>query len=147
MKKVLFTAILGFIITPASAASAFQPNAVIPHFELLTPGVTRSFNITHFNNFPQDFSFFLVVVIGYGPFTIELTTPADGSEGDLFVISGVANSPAGTKPFLRFGRSIVNLSVGIEIGNERNPHGIVWFSSWIASPLEAETTYSLDIAF
>jgi hypothetical protein len=152
MRKVILTAtlciaIIAALIFAVCPTLAYETTAVTPRFELLTPGVARSFTITQFNNFPQDFSFFLVLLIGYGPFSIELSSLEDSSEGDLFVISGVGISPAGIRPFLKFGRANVDLSVGIEIGNERNPYGIVWFSSWIASPLEEETSYALDIIF
>jgi hypothetical protein len=128
-------------------APAIETTAVTPRFELITPGVTRSFTITQYNDFPQDFSFFLVMVIGYGPFSISLSSGEDATEGDLFVISGVGISPAGVRPFWKFGRAEVELDVGVEVGTERNPYGIVWFTTRIASPIEEETSYSLDIAF
>jgi len=152
MKKVLLTVTLCIVIICAptfttTTASAFEPSALTPHFELLTPGVTRHFTITQYNNFPQDFSFFLVVLVGYGPVSINLLSPEEVAEGDLFVISGLGISPAGIRPFLKFGRADVVLEVGVEIGNERNPFGLLWFSSWIASPLEEETEYDLSISF
>ena len=152
MKRILLNltvclTILFTLTVSVCPAPAIETTAVTPRFELLTPGVTRHYTITQFNSFPQDFSFFLVVLIGYGPFTIQLTSPDEGAEGDLFVISGVGISPAGIRPFVKFGRANVDLSAGVEIGNERNPYGIVWFSSWTAYPIEKETTYSLDIIF
>ena len=152
MKKVFLTATLCTVIICApvlttTTASAFEPSALTPHFELLTPGVTRHFTITQYNNFPQDFSFFLVVLIGYGPFSINLSSPEEGAEGNLFVISGLGISAAGIRPFLKFGRADVDLAVGIEIGTERNPFGLLWFSSWIASPIEEEIQYELSIIF
>ena len=151
MKKFFLTTTLCTIIIASPAftttiASAFETTAVIPRFELMTPGVTRYFTITQFNDYPQDFSFFLIMVIGYGPLSITLTSP-DATEGDLLVISGVGISPAGIQPFLKFGRANVTLQVVPEIGTERNPYGIVWFSTRIASPLEEETSYGLEIAF
>jgi hypothetical protein len=147
MRKVFLTATLCTLVCIVSPTLAFQPTAIDPHVELLTPGVTRNFTITQFNNFPQDFSFFLVVLIGYGPVSINLSSSAASTEGDLFVISGLGMSAAGIIPFLKFGRADVNLAVGIEIGNERSPYGLLWFSSWIASPIEEETTYDLSIRF
>ena len=147
MKKVFLTATLCTLVCIVSPTFAFQPTAIDPHVELLTPGVTRHFTITQYNSFPQDFSFFLVVLIGYGPFSINLSSPEEGAEGNLFVISGLGISAAGIRPFLKFGRADVDLAVGIEIGTERNPFGLLWFSSWIASPIEEEIQYELSILF
>ena len=69
------------------------------------------------------------------------------SEGDLLIISGWALSSAGIVPIVKFGRSRVSLVAGAEIGSERYPTGIMWFSSWIAGPIEEETTYELSISF
>ena len=49
--------------------------------------------------------------------------------------------------FVKFGRSRVSLVVGVEIGSERYPSGIMWFSTWIAGPIEEEIIYDLSIAF
>ena len=147
MKKVLLTATVCTLVCIVSPTYAFQPTAIDPHVEVLTPGVTRNFSITQFNNFPQDFSFFLVVLIGYGPVSINLSSSTASTAGDLFVISGMGISPAGIIPFLKFGRADVALAVGIEIGNEWSPYGLLWFSSWIATPIEGESTYDLSIRF
>ena len=147
MKKVLLTATVCILVCIVSPTYAFQPTAIDPHVEVLTPGVTRNFSITQFNNFPQDFSFFLVVLIGYGPVSINLSSSTASTDGDLFVISGMGISPAGIIPFLKFGRADVALAVGIEIGNEWSPYGLLWFSSWIATPIEGESTYDLSIRF
>ena len=147
MKKVYIIAILCTLVCIVSPTFAFQPTAIDPHVEFLTPGVTRHITITQYNNFPQDFSSFLIVLIGYGPISINLSSPEEGAEGNLFVISGLGISAAGIRPFLKFGRADVDLAVGIEIGTERNPFGLLWFSSWIASPIEEEIQYELSISF
>ena len=148
MKKVLIVTVLSMLIFTLSPAYAFQPMAISPHVEVLTPGVTRNFTITQYNNFPQDFSFFLVFLIGYGPVQISMSSSEDEtSEGDLLVISGWALSSAGIAPIIKFGRSRVSLVAGAEIGSERYPTGIMWFSSWIASPIEEEVKYYIEITF
>jgi len=53
----------------------------------------------------------------------------------LLVLSGVAISSAGVIPFVRFGRTRVNLNAAIEIGSEAFPYGIIWLSSWISPPV------------
>ncbi len=136
------------MISIASSVYAFQPTAIAPHIEVLTPGVIREITITQYNNYPQDFSFFLVFLIGYGPAQISMSTLAyEETEGHLQVLNGWALSSAGAVPFVKFGRSRVDLAVGVEIGSERYPTGIMWFSSWIAGPIEEELKYDLSIAF
>ena len=147
MKKVFFIVILFTIISAAVPTYAFQPTAVDPHVEVLFPGVTRSFTITQYNRVPQDFSFFLVFLIGYGPAQISLALFEDETEGNILGINGWAISSAGVVPIIKFGRSNVILEVGVEIGSERNPMGIMWFSTWIAGPIEQEVSYSLSIEF
>jgi len=126
---------------------AFQPTAIDPHVEVLFPGVARSFTITQYNSFPQDFNFFLVFFIGYGPAKIFLSSFEDETAGNILGINGWAISSAGVFPIIKFGRPSVELDVGVEIGSERNPIGIMWFSSWIAGPIEEEVTYYLSIEF
>ena len=148
MKKVLIVTVLSMLIFTLSPAYGFQPTAIDPRVEVLTPGVTRDFTITQYNNFPQDFSFFLVFLIGYGPVQISMSSSEDEtSEGDLLVLSGWALSSAGIAPIIKFGRSRVTLVAGAEIGSERYPTGIKWFSSWIASPIEEEVKYYIEITF
>ena len=145
MKKLFFLAALCITIFTSNPAYAFRTTAINPNVEVLTPGVIRNFTITQYNNFPQDFSFFLVFLIGYGP--AQITLSKNDTEDDLLVINGWGISSAGIVPIIKFGRSRVNLAVSVEIGSERYPTGIMWFSSWIASPIEEETTYQLSISF
>jgi hypothetical protein len=147
MRKVLFAAILVTIISAPVPTYAFQPTAIDPHAEVLTPGVTRYFTITQYNSYPQDFAFFLVLLIGYGPAQISLSSFEDETEGNILGINGWAISSAGVVPIIKFGRPTVDLDVGVEIGSERNPIGIMWFSTWIAGPLEEELTYYIEIGF
>ena len=145
MRKVFYIAVLCTIFCVVSPVSAFQTTALKPYVEVLTPGVTRAFTITQYHSFPQDFSFFLVFLIGYGP--AKITLSKDDTEDDLLVIKGWGISSAGVVPIIKFGRSRVSLEASVNIGNERYPSGIIWFSSWIASPIEEETTYELSIVF
>lgn len=145
MKKVYSIALLCTLVCIATPTHAFQTTALKPYVEVLTPGVIRDFTITQYHNFPQDFSFFLVFLVGYGP--VKITLSKDNSEDDLLVINGWGISSAGVVPIIKFGRSRVSLAVSVNIGSERYPTGIVWFSSWIAGPIEEETTYELKIAF
>ena len=69
------------------------------------------------------------------------------NEGNLLVLNGWALSSAGAIPIIKFGRSRVVLEVGVEIGNEFYPSGIMWFSSWIAGPIEEELKYDISIEF
>ena len=148
MKKVLILTVLCLTIFTLSPTYGFQPTAIDPKVEVLTPGVRRDFTITQYNNFPQDFTFFLVVLIGYGPVQITMSSSEEETtEGALLVINGWAVSSAGTIPIIKFGRSRVSLVVGVEIGSERYPIGIMWFSSRIASPVKEEITYDLSISF
>jgi hypothetical protein len=148
MKKIYITTALLTTICIASSVCAFQPTAIDPHVELITPGVTRSITITQYNTYPQDFSFFLVFLIGYGPARISMSTLTyEATEGHLLVLNGWALSSAGAVPIMKFGRSMVDLVVGVEIGDERYPSGIIWFSSWIAGPIEEELTYDIEIGF
>ena len=145
MKRIYIIVTLFIMINVVSPSHAFQPTAINPYVEVLTPGVIRNFTITQYNDFPQDFSFFLVFLIGYGP--AQITLSKNDTEDDLLVINGWGLSSAGIVPIIKFGRSRVNLTVSVEIGSDRNPTGIMWFSSWIASPIEEETTYQLSISF
>ena len=148
MKKLFFLTILCTVICSVVPTYAFQPTAIDPHVELLTPGVTRYYTITQFNSYPQDFGFFLVFLIGYGPAQITMSSSEDETnEGNLLVLNGWALSSAGAIPIIKFGRSRVDLEVGVEIGNEFYPSGIMWFSSWIAGTLEEAISYDISIAF
>ena len=139
-------------IYPATAP-AFETNALTPHIEVLTPGVTRTITITQYADFPQDFSPFIVFLIGYGPFKISLSK--DESVGDRLKMNGVGISPAGIVPFYKSGKADVDLVVSVEIGNERSPYGMVLFSSWVSGTVIQEpdsegvyhNTYKVTLQF
>ena len=149
MKKLFFITIFCTIMSFVTPTYGFQPTAIDPHVEVLTPGVTRYYTITQVNSYPQDFSFFLVFFIGYGVADISMSTFFhQEKEGNLLFINGWALSSAGTVPIIKFGRLRADLSVGVEVGSERSPFGIMWFSSWIAGPIEeGGVTYDLSIGF
>ena len=148
MKKIYIIGAFLVMISIDSPVYAFQPTAITPRVEFLTPGVIRSITITQYNSFPQDFSFFLVFLIGYGPAKITMSTLLyEETEGHLLVLNGWALSSAGAVPIFKTGRSIADLIVGVEIGDERYPTGIIWFSSWLAGPIEEELKYDIEIEF
>jgi hypothetical protein len=150
MKKALFVATLCLLVavtfTSPGSASTFEVNALIPHTAVLAPGMTRDFTITQYADFPQDFSPFMVFLIGYGPFKISLSKSEE--VGDRLVINGVGISPTGVVPFFKFGKADVDLVVTVEIGNERCPYGMVLFSSWISGTvIEPDNTYTVTLQF
>ena len=154
MKRALVI-IMCLILTVAFTypATAFETNALTPHIEVLTPGVTRTITITQYADFPQDFSPFIVFLIGYGPFKISLSK--DESVGDRLKMNGVGISPAGIVPFYKSGKEDVDLVVSVEIGNERSPYGMVLFSSWVSGTVIQEpdsegvyhNTYKVTLQF
>lgn len=155
MKKILFIIcfIIPFTFTFPSTAVAFDVNALTPHIEVLTPGVTRNLTITQYADFPQDFSPFIVFLIGYGPF--QISVKKDETVGDRLKMNGVGISPAGVIPFYKSGKADVNLIVTVEIGNERYPYGMVLFSSWVSGTVMQEpdsegvyhNTYTVTLQF
>lgn len=157
MKKILIISILPLMLslafTSPGIASALETTALVPHVEILTPGVTRTIIITQTADYPQDFSPFIVFLIGYGPFKISLSK--DESVGDRLKMNGVGISPAGLIPFLKSGKADVDLVVSVEIGNERSPYGMVLFSSWVSGTVIQEpdsegvyhNTYTVTLQF
>jgi len=150
---IIMCLILTVAFTYPATAPAFEANALTPRIEVLTPGVTRNLTITQYTNFPQDFSPFIVFLIGYGPFKISLSKAA--AVGDRLVINGLGISPAGVIPFCKSGKADVDLIVTVEIGNERYPYGMVFFSSWISGTVIQEpdsegyyhNTYTVTLQF
>jgi hypothetical protein len=150
MKKVLshlthswvIVVILFFSICPALA---LETNALIPSIEILTPGMGRSITITQNYDFPQGSNQFLVLLIGSG--VVGITLSKYDTEGDLLVMTGAGISSAGIVPFFKRGKTSVYLDVGIEIGDEHSPYGLVWFSSWIDKPDEEDNTYDISLSF
>ena len=148
-----WTIISLLILIICSPALALEPHAVTPHIEILTPGLTKTIEITQENNFPQDFSQFIVFLVGAGPVSITLSkqTPV----GDLVRLTGLAISSAGIRPFMKFGSAAITFNLGIQNGNERSPYGLLVFSSWIDEPSggiddatgESSNTYTVTLRF
>ncbi len=157
MKKVLIISILPLMLsltfTSPGMASALETTALVPNIEILTPGVTRTITVTQTANFPQDFSPFIVFIIGYGPLKISLSK--DEAVGDRLKMSGVGISPAGVIPLYKSGKAGVNLIVTVEIGNEQYPYGMALFSSWVTGAVIQEpdsegiyhNTYKVTLQF
>ena len=151
MKKAFITLTIGGLITVGFFFSrctihAYEINALTPHTEVLIPGVTMSIEVTQHHDYPQDFSMFTALLIGYGPVKISLSK--EETAGDLLVITGLGISSAGIRPFLKFGRTNVNLDVTVEIGSEQFPNGLLLFSSWMTQPAdEPDNTYTITLAF
>jgi hypothetical protein len=134
------------LILLSGAAFGQEPLALIPRLETLTPGMTRNIEITQEAPFPQGVSQFVVLLIGSGPASITLESP-EGSVGDLLVLSGIGISHAGLIPFFKWGYTEVTFDVGIQIGNDRFPYGMLLFSCWLAEPEAPYNTYDLTISF
>ena len=154
MKKALnhLTAgwiILSVLVFSSYPAFALEPKALIPHIEIFTKGMTRPpMEITQNLDFPLGSNQFLILAIGYGPLSITLSKT--DTEGDFLVLTGVAISSAGIVPFFRFGITGATLREGIEIGDERSPLGLVWFVSWVDSPVDDPShnyNYTLSFSF
>lgn len=157
MKKVLIISILSLMLsltfTSPGIASALETTALIPHIEIITPGVTRTIIVTQTADYPQDFSPFIVFLIGDGSFKISISK--DETVGDRLKMSGVGISPAGVIPFYKSGKADVNLVITVEIGNERYPYGMVLFSSWVSGTVIQEpdsegiyhNTYEVKLQF
>ena len=151
MKKVLNDLIAGWVILSvlvfiSCPAFAFEAEALIPRIEILTPGITRTIEITQNYTFPQDFSQFLILVVGYGG--VSMTLRKVDTEGDLLILTGVGVSSAGIVPVFNFGITEVTLKEAVEIGNEQSPYGLVWISSWVDSSVnDPPYIYPLSLSF
>jgi len=139
--------LLSILLMISSQAFGQEPMALIPRLEILTPGMTRTITISQDTPFPQGVSQFVVLVIGSGPLSISLSTvEAEVGEENLLVLCGIGISSAGFFPFFKRGYTDVSFNVGIEIGDERFPYGMVLFSCWLKDP-EEPSTYNLTISF
>ena len=154
MKKTLklLTAgwvILSVLVFGSCTVFAGETKSLIPHIEIFTKGMTRpDMEITQNYDFPLDFNQFLLLAIGYGPLSITLTKT--DTEGDFLVLTGLAISSEGIVPFLKLGITGAILREGIEIGNEHSPLGLVWFTSWVDSPVNDPShnyNYTLSFSF
>jgi hypothetical protein len=135
-------------VTILLSGSAFgqEPLALIPRLEILTPGMTRDIWITQEAPFPQGVSQFVVLLIGSGPLSIKVTS-GEASEGDLLALRGIGISSAGLIPFFKWGYTAVTFNVGIKIGDDRFPYGLLLLSCWLDEPQEPFNTYRLTISF
>jgi hypothetical protein len=138
--------LLSVMVMIGGQAFGQEPTALMLRMETLTPGMTRDIEITQEAPFPQGVSQFVVLLIGSGPASITLSS-AEGSVGDLMVLSGIGISRAGLIPFLKWGYTAVTFEVGIQIGNDRFPYGMLLFSCWLAEPEAPYNTYYLTIEF
>jgi hypothetical protein len=130
--NIWFIPLLLLAICPPASSSEIETLAT-GSIELLIPGTTRNLTVTQENDFPLGVNQMLIFVTGYGG--VSITLSKQDTEGDLLVLSGVALSSARVIPFIRFGRTRVNLNAAIEIGSEGFPFGLIWLSSWISPPL------------
>ncbi len=137
----LIVAVLFFASCPAFA---LENNALISNIEILTPGMTRNMTITQDYRYPRDYNHALLLLVGYG--WVSINVSKGEPVGDLLVLTGIGISSAGIIPFLKFGRTSVSLSEAIEIGDARAPYGLLWFSSWLDSPID-DPPYSYSLSF
>ena len=150
MKKlnysIVFIGIVVVMVVLTNAHTiAFEPQAlVLPQVELITPGMSRTINITQEYPFPQ-VKQLLIVALGYGGVTITMQqSPEDVQEGNLLMMTGMGISSAGIIPILKIGVVDVTLTAPIEIGSSQAPFGIIWISSWTYSAInDPPYTYQL----
>jgi hypothetical protein len=142
-RRWIFLLTLIFI---SSSNFAFETEALIPRIEILTPGTTRTMEITQHYDFPQDFGSFLILVVGYGG--VSITLRKVDTEGDLLILAGLGISFAGVVPFLKFGITEVTLTEAVEIGNQYSPYGLLWILSWVDLPASNPPYYyTLGLSF
>ncbi|KPJ61733.1 MAG: hypothetical protein AMJ42_01065, partial [Deltaproteobacteria bacterium DG_8] len=132
MEKVISLLTCSCIFLSILALSSFptfalETEALIPHIEILTPGVTRTVEITKIYNFPQDFGHFLILVVGYGG--VSITLRKIDTEGDFLFLAGIGISSVGIVPVFKFGVTEVTLTEAVEIGDQSSPYGLLWILS------------------
>jgi len=108
---------------------ALETEGWIPQIEILTPGMRRTFDITQEQNFPFEFSQFLVLALGHGTLAISLTN-TDNKDGYFLILAGVGISAAGIIPVFKWGITKVQFNPKVTIGNELSPYGALWISFW-----------------
>ncbi len=151
MKKVLYLKIaclmiLSILVFGNYPVFAFEEEALMPRVEIITPGMTRTIEISQNYSPPQDFGHFLILVLGYGGLSITLRKI--DTEGDILFLTGAGISPAGIAPVFKFGITEVTLREAVEIGNERFPYGLLWILSWVDSPVHNPPYhYTLVLSF
>jgi len=138
--------ILFILVFSTSLTFALETEALIPRVEILTSGMTRTVEITQNYDFPQDFSHFLILVVGYGG--VSITLRKIDTEGDFLILSGLGTSSAGVTPVFKFGISKVTLAEAVEIGDENSPYGLLWMLCWVGSPVnDPPYHYTLVLSF
>ena len=138
MKKVLSLSVAGLFVLSIlffghAPIVAVEPEARIPHIEMIAPGMTRTIEISQNYSPPQDFGHFMIWVVGYGG--VSITLRKIDTEGDLLFLAGAGISSEGIVPIFKFGVTEVTLKEAVEIGNERSPYGLLWILSWVDSPM------------
>ena len=129
-----------------STTFALETEELIPRIEILTPGMTRTVEITQNYDFPQDFANFLILVVGYGG--VSITLRKVDTEGDLLVLAGLGISSVGIVPVFKFGITEVILTEAVEIGDQRSPYGLLWVVSWVDSQMNnTPSHYTLVLSF
>lgn len=138
--------ILSILVFSNSTTFALETEELIPRIEILTPGMTRTVEITQNYDFPQDFANFLILVVGYGG--VSITLRKVDTEGDLLVLAGLGISSVGIVPVFKFGITEVILTEAVEIGDQRSPYGLLWVVSWVDSQMNnTPSHYTLVLSF
>ena len=136
LSKILLVIII-LISTPYSSSGV-----IIPQIEIITAGMERTIYIQS-GNYPEDFSQFIVFILGYGTLNIKLSK--EDTEGDKITFMGIAISPAGIIPFYKSGKTAVTLMTTVTTGTKQRPLGLVWFTTWISSSSEEEPPYNYTL--
>ena len=136
--------ILALLVFSSSPTPAFETNGLIPQIEILTPGTSRTIEITQNYDFPQDSAQVFLLVIGYGG--VSITLRKNDTEGDTLILAGLGISSAGIAPIFKFGITKVTLAEAVEIGSERLPYGLLWVKCWVDSSVN-DPPYYYTLAF
>lgn len=144
MKKVLslhvIRLIVFFILVSSHAPIlAAEQQARTPRVEMITPGMTRTIEISQNDGPLEDMGHFLIGVVGYG--ALSITLRKIDTEGDLLFLAGAGMSAQGITPIFKFGITEVTLKEAVEIGNESSPFGLLWILSWVDSTVHHPPYY------
>ena len=110
--------------------AAYETDDSTLQTEILTKGVNRTITVQG-NNYPEDFSQFLVVVLGAG--VVDVTLSKQDTQGDLIGFTGMGISALGVFPFFRAGVTGVSMTEGVYTGTRNSPFGLLWITTWIIS--------------
>jgi len=128
-------------------AVALETEGWIPQIEVLTPDTSRTFQIEQAQNFPFDFSQFLILALGHGALNVTLFN-TDNKDGNFLILTGMAISPAGILPVFKIAVTNVMLREVVAIGSENYPYGFLWISCGVYSLVNAGPyTYTLQLSF